>query len=92
MVDSGASRHFSRYCEVLSNLVERETNFDIFLWDNSTYPMKGFGFVPFHLDYGEIVLLHEVMYVSRLKKNLVSISSLEDKGMRFAFTRGKVLT
>jgi len=40
----------------------------------------------------EIVLLEDVMRVPRLKKNLVSISSLEDKEMRVVFIRGKVLT
>jgi len=64
----------------------------IILRDKSTYPVKGFGFVTFHLDYGEIVLLHDVMYVPGLKKNLVSIFSLEDKGMRVTFIRGKVLS
>lgn len=87
MVDSGASRHFSGYREVLSNLVERETNWKIILGDNSTYLVKGFGSVTFHLDYGEIVHLHDVMYVLGLKKNLVSIYVLEDKGMRVAYIR-----
>ena len=32
------------------------------------------------------------MYVPGLKKNLVSISTLEDKGMRVSFIKGKVLT
>jgi len=31
------------------------------------------------------------MYVSRLKKNLVSVFALEDKGISVAFTKGKVL-
>ena len=39
-----------------------------------------------------IKCLHDVMYVLGLKKNLVSISALEVKGMRVAFIRGKVLT
>lgn len=68
LVDSGASRHFNGFHEVLSNLVERETNLKIILGDDFTYPMKGFGFVSFHLDYGEIVHLHDVMYVLGLKK------------------------
>lgn len=57
----------------------------IILRDNSTHPVKGFGYVKFHLDFGESILLG-------LKKNLVSISTLEDKGMRVAFIKGKVLT
>lgn len=55
------------------------------------YPVKGFGSVKFHSDYGEIVLLPDVMYVPGLKKNRVSISTLQDKRMRVAFIRGKVL-
>lgn len=91
-IDSGASIHFFGYRKVLSNLVERETNLKIIFGDNSTHPVSGFGFVKFHLDSEESVLLHYVMYVPGLKKNLVSISAWEDKGMRVAFIRGKVLT
>ena len=92
MVDSGATHHFSSYKEVLSNLVERESNLKIILGDKSTHPVKGFGSVKFHFNYGESILLHDVMYVSRLKNNLVSVYALEDKGMRVSFIRGKVLT
>ena len=64
---------------------------NIILGDNTTHPVKGFGSVKFHLNCGEFVLLHDVLYVSRLKNNLVLISALEDKGMRVAFIKGKVL-
>lgn len=80
------------YKEILSNLVERESNLNIILEDNSTHLVKGFGFMKFHLEFGEFVVLHDVMYMLGLKKNLVSIYALEDKGMRVAFIRGKVLT
>ena len=92
MVDSGATHHFSRYKKVLSNLVERETKLKIILGDNSTHPGKGFGSVKFQLNSGELVMLHDVMYVLGLMKNLVSISAFEDKGMRVTFIKGKVLT
>lgn len=61
----------------------------IILGDNSSYLVKGFGFVSFHLDYGEIIHIHDVMYILGLKKNLVSISALVDKGMRVAFHKRK---
>ena len=92
MIDGGASHHFSRYKEFPSNLVERETKLKIILGDNSTHFVKGFGFVKFQLNFGESVMLHDVMYVPRLMKNLVSISALEEKGMRVAFIKGNVLT
>jgi len=71
LVGSGATCHFFGYKEVLSNLVERESNLKIILGDNSTHPVKGFGSIKFHLNYEESILLHDVLYVPRLKKNLV---------------------
>lgn len=92
LVDSGASRHFTGYKEVLSNLVERETDLKIVLRDNSTYPIKGSGYVSFYLDQGKTLTLQEVLYVPSLKKNIMPVSSLEDKRMKVAFINGKVLT
>lgn len=63
----------------------------IILGDNATYPIKGTVSVSFHLDFGQTIHPQEVLYVPRLKKNLVSISSLEDKGFKVAFIDGMVL-
>jgi len=79
------------YREALPNLVERETNLKIIIGDNSTHPVKGSGSISFHLDYGQTIHLQDVLYVLSLKKNLVSISTLEYKGFRVAFINGKVL-
>lgn len=92
LVDSGASRYFTGYKEVLSNLVEREIDLKIILGDNSSSPTKDSGTVSFHMDQGKTLIVQEVLYVPSLKKNLVSISTLEDKGMKIAFINGKVLT
>jgi len=92
LVDSGAFGHLSGYKEVFSNLVEKETSLKFILGDNSTHPVKGFGSIKFHLDSSESILLHDVMYVTGLKKNLVSICAMEDKGMIVAFIKGKFLT
>ena len=35
--------------------------------------------------------MKDVLYVPRLKKNILSISTLDEKGMRVAFFNGKVL-
>jgi len=45
LVDSGVTHHFSGYNEVLSNLVQKESNLKIILGDNSTHPVKFFGFL-----------------------------------------------
>ena len=78
MIDSGAARHFTGYKEALSNLIEKMTNLEIILGDNATYPVKGIGIFTLHLNTGQTLHLQEVLYVPDLKKNLVSISIMED--------------
>eukprot|EP00253_Pinus_taeda_P014689 PITA_14689 len=73
------SRHFTRYKEALSNLIENETKLEIILGNDATYPMKGVGNVTLKLNQGNTIHLQEVLYVPDLKKNLVSISAMEDK-------------
>jgi len=63
---------------------------DIIFGDNATYPMKGIGNVTLQLNQGNTIHLQEVLYVLDLKKNLVSISTMEDKGYKLAFIDGKV--
>lgn len=72
--------------------MERETKLRIILGDNSPHPLKGFGSVKFQQNYGESTLLHHVMYVLGLMKNMVFVSALEDKGMRVSIINGKVLS
>lgn len=64
----------------------------IVLEDIIEYPIKGFGSIKFDLNYGKSVVLHEVMYILKLKNNLVSIFAFEDKGTRVSFIKGNVLT
>lgn len=90
LIDSGASRHFIGYKEALSNLIEKDTNLKIILGDNATYPVKGVGNVTLQLNQGNTILLQEVLYVPDLKKNLVSISAMEDKGFNVTFIDEKV--
>eukprot|EP00253_Pinus_taeda_P026491 PITA_26491 len=90
LIDSGASRHFTGYKEVLHNLIEKETNLEIVLGDNMKYPVKGVGNVSLKLNQGNTIHLPDVLYVPDLKNNLVSISAMEDKGYKVTFSDGKV--
>ena len=90
MIDSGSSRHLTGYKEALFDLIEKDTNLEIILGVNATYPMKGTGTMTLHLSQGQVLRLQDVLYVLDLKKNLVSISAMEDKGFKVAFIDGKV--
>ena len=57
----------------------------------STYAIKGVGSSAFQLDSGTLISVEEILYVSGLKKNVLSVTVLEDKGFSVAFSEGKVL-
>ena len=90
MIDSGASRYITGFKKALSDMVEKDTNLEIILGDNATYQVKGTGTVTLHLSQGQVLRLQDVLYVPDLKKNLVSVSAMENKGFNVAFVDGKV--
>ena len=59
--------------------------------DESQYPIKGMGEASYKLDYGKSMNMKDVLYVPGLKKNLLSISSLDKRGFKVAFIDGKFL-
>jgi hypothetical protein len=61
------------------------------LGDNSKHAVKGVGEASLQLDSGNRLLIKDILFVQNLKKNLLSISALEDKGFRVAFVDGQFL-
>ena len=59
------------------------------LGDNGTYAIEGIESTALKLESGWTLHLEEVLLVLGLKKNLLSVGVLEDKGYTVAFTRGK---
>jgi hypothetical protein len=91
LIDSGASRHMTGHREHLTDLVEKESRLHVVLGDNARYTMKGVGTSSFQLDSDIPLQLSEVLYVPGMKRNLVFVSALEDKGYKVIFSEGKVL-
>jgi hypothetical protein len=91
LIDSGASRHMTGYREHLTDLVEKESRLHVVLGDNARYTVKGVGTSSFQLDFDIPLQLSEVLYVRGMKRNLVSVSALEDKGYKVTFSEEKVL-
>eukprot|EP00253_Pinus_taeda_P034019 PITA_34019 len=58
--------------------------------DNGTHSVSGVGTVAFQREHGVPLTLRDVMYVLGLKKNLVLVMMLEDKGYDVVFSKGKV--
>ena len=91
MIDSGSSKHMIGFKESLSCLEQKESPHKVMLGDDSQYPIKGLGEASYKLDSEKPMKMKDVLYVPGLKKNLLSISSLDKKGFKVAFVDGKVL-
>ena len=91
LVDSGASKHMIGYKDSLSCLVQNESPHKVMLGDDSQYTIKGMRESSYNLDSGKSMKMKDVLYVPVVKKNLISISTLDKKGFRVAFMDGKVL-
>ena len=61
------------------------------LGDDSTYKIEGVGSTSLQLDSGTVLHIDDVLYVPGLKKNLLSVVGLEEKGFRVLFMDKKVL-
>ena len=91
LIDSGASRHRTGFKDSISNVRKKRFHTKVELGDNGTYAIEGIGSTSFKLESGWSLHLEEVLYVPGLKKNLLSVGVLEDKGYTVAFTKGKAI-
>ena len=75
----------------LSSFSESSTSGQIVLGNDANFSVKGTRSISFILDLGEMVHMDGIFYVLGLKRNLISVSALEDKGFKVCFSKGKVL-
>jgi hypothetical protein len=90
LINSGASKHMTCYKDSFSELVQKDSPHKVKLGDDYQYPIKGVGQASYRLDSGKPMKMKVVLYVG-LKKNVLSISALDEKGFRVAFIDGEVL-
>jgi hypothetical protein len=72
-INSGASCHMTRNRNYFSELTEKDMQLIIEMGDDGKYRAKGVGVFKFERDSGKPLYLRDVLYVPRLKKNMVSI-------------------
>ena len=66
----------------LTDLTEHKTSVEVGMGDETSYSIQGIGSTLFSLDSGTELKITEILYVPGIKKNLLSISNLEDKGLQ----------
>ena len=72
-------------------LSKHESPHKVKLGDDYQYPIKVSGESSYKIDSRNYIKMKDVLFVVGLKKNLLSISTLDAKGMRVAFVYGQVL-
>eukprot|EP00253_Pinus_taeda_P030511 PITA_30511 len=88
-LDSGASFHMIGDRYLFSDLDEKDLGVHIEMGDDGRYSATGIGTISFERESGKPFILKEVMHVPGLKKNLISVAMLEDKGYDVVFSKGK---
>jgi len=87
---SGASFHMTSDKILFSTLEEKDLQILIAMGNDEKYSVSGVGTVIFQREHGAHLTLTDVKYVLGLKRNLVSIAMLEDRGYGVVFIKGKV--
>lgn len=90
-IDNRASCHMTCAREFFLELGERALDIEIVLGDDHTVRAVGVGIVTFERESLPSLKVMDVLYVSRMKKNLISVSTMEEKGFDVTFLGGQVL-
>ena len=88
-LDSGTSFHMTEDKELFSDLEKKDLQMHIEMGNDGRYSAIGIGTITFERESSKPFLLKYVMHVLGLKKNLVSVAMLEDKGYEVVFSEGK---
>ena len=76
--------------EMFSDISQEETDVEVVLGDDSTFRAIGCGTITFQRESMSPMVLRDVLYVPGLKKKLVSVSMIEDRGLGVSFLDGHV--
>lgn len=87
-----ASQHISGFRGHLHELMQRNLYAQVTIEDYSSYFVEGVGTSSLKLNSGISLQLNDVLFVPEIKRNLVSISTLEDEGYCIAFADGQIVT
>ena len=74
--------------ENFSKLTEKRLNLEVVLGDDHIVRVVGEGTISFQRDSLPPLNVTKVLYVPRLKKNLISVSTIEDKEYEMVFSGG----
>jgi hypothetical protein len=89
-IGSGASHHMTGVREHLTDLTQIG-DLEVVLGDDRVVKVVGSGTISFQRESLPPMLLREVLYAPGLKKNLISVSAIEERRYEVLFRDGQVL-
>ena len=89
-IDNGALTHMFGVREFFTELNERGVFVEVELGDDRVVRAIGRGTVSFQKESRHPLRFQDVYYVLGLRKNLISISTIEDRGFEVCFHEGHV--
>jgi len=88
-IDSGASAHMSCNKEWFDEYHENIDESHIYLGDNRSHKIQGYGVICVNLPNGQMKQIHDVLYVPGIKKNLISVSTITDQNLKVEFIKSQ---
>ncbi|GKB48936.1 retrotransposon protein, putative, ty1-copia subclass [Tanacetum coccineum] len=89
IMDSGCSYHMTPRLDILFDFLECDGG-SVQLGDNRECKIRGIGKVRLQLKDGSSFVLHNVRYIPELKRNLISLGTLENEGYTIKMQSGKI--
>jgi hypothetical protein len=80
-VDSGASNHMTNHGKWFRDTKDLKTPRFVEIGDDTTHPITQIGKVPLSMQDGQTKYLKDVLHVSTITKNLVSVSQMVEQGL-----------
>jgi hypothetical protein len=90
-IDSGASNHMYGVREHFTDLIETRIKLETVLGNNTIVRTARCGTVSFKRELWPPMVFRDILYVPGLKKNLISISTIQDRGFEVSFRGEEVL-
>jgi hypothetical protein len=84
-IDSGASNHMFGVREHFTDLTETGIKLEIVLGNNTKVKAIGRSTISFQREFRPPMVFRDVLYVPGLKKNLISVSTIQDRGFEVSF-------
>jgi hypothetical protein len=90
-IDSGASSHMSGVREHFTDLIETGIKLEMVLGNTTIVRVTGRGTVSFQRELRPPMVFRDVLYFLGLKKNMILVSTIQDRGFEVSFRGDEVL-